>query len=70
MSRRGAERGLDALDPPVRCPARSGTPARAAISRAVALSPIARIVSGVGPTKISPAASTFSAKSAFSERKP
>ena len=38
------------------------TPARAAISRAIALSPIARIVSGVGPTKISPAASTFSAK--------
>ena len=68
-ARRGAERGLDALDPPLGT--RHGSDAGAALrSRALALSPIARIVSGVGPTKISPAASTFSAKSAFSERKP
>ena len=51
-------------------PGTVGTPARAAISRATALSPMARIVSGRGPTNTSPALSTIAAKSAFSDRKP
>ncbi len=51
-------------------PGAVGTPARAATSRATALSPMARIVSGLGPTNASPALSTIAAKSAFSDRKP
>ena len=51
-------------------PGTTGTPAFNAAPRADALSPIARIVSPLGPTKIRPAASTASAKAAFSERKP
>jgi hypothetical protein len=37
---------------------------------ALTLSPISRIVSGRGPMKTKPLRSTFSAKSAFSERNP
>src|SRR4030088_2166021 len=50
-------------------PGTVGTPARAAMMRAVALSPMARMVSGFGPMKTRPAFSTISAKSAFSDRK-
>ena len=50
-------------------PGTVGTPALAAASRAATLSPIRRIAWAVGPTKISPAASTASANSAFSARK-
>jgi len=37
---------------------------------ALTLSPISRIVSGRGPMNTKPERSTFSAKSAFSDRKP
>jgi hypothetical protein len=46
------------------------TPAASAALRALALSPISRIVLPSGPTKVMSAASTASAKSAFSARKP
>ena len=48
----------------------TGTPASAAIRFASSLSPPARSASGGGPTQTRPAASTASAKSAFSARKP
>src|SRR6185437_5086714 len=51
-------------------PGTTGTPAALAAARAAALSPMARIVSPFGPTNTRPAASTASAKAAFSERKP
>ncbi len=57
----GSKRGL---------PGSTGTPALSAMARARALSPIAAMLSGRGPTKISPAASTARANSAFSDRKP
>ena len=47
-----------------------GTPAAFIARIADTLSPIRRIVSGFGPTKMKPLFSTRSAKSAFSERKP
>src|SRR4051812_41089456 len=47
-----------------------GTPSEAASFRAEALSPIARIALGGGPIQRMPAASTASAKSAFSARNP
>ena len=47
-----------------------GTPASTAIRFASSLSPPERRASGVGPTKTRPAASTASAKSGFSARKP
>ena len=53
-----------------RSPAMTGTPSDAASRRAAALSPIARIAAGGGPTQRIPAASTASAKSAFSARNP
>ena len=48
----------------------TGTPASRAMRFASSLSPPARSASGGGPTHVSPAASTASAKSAFSARKP
>ena len=45
-------------------------PTSLALALASTLSPITRIVSGLGPMKTKPLASTFSAKSAFSDRKP
>ena len=48
----------------------AGTPAASAAALAAALSPMVRIVSAEGPMKTRPAASTASAKPAFSERKP
>ena len=51
-------------------PGTVGTPAAAAAARPATLSPIRRIVSPRGPTKMRPAASTASAKPAFSARKP
>ena len=51
-------------------PGTVGTPARAAMRRALTLSPISRIASAFGPTNTRPAAATASAKSAFSARKP
>ena len=48
----------------------TGTPASRATRFAASLSPPARSASGDGPTKTRPAASTASAKSAFSERNP
>jgi hypothetical protein len=47
-----------------------GTPAEAAIWRALSLRPIMRIVSGLGPMKVKPALRQASAKSALSARKP
>jgi hypothetical protein len=40
------------------------------VRRATALSPILRIMSGVGPTKLNPHEAQTSAKWAFSERNP
>jgi len=45
-------------------------PALIIATLALTLSPISRIVSGRGPMKTKPERSTFSAKSAFSDRKP
>jgi hypothetical protein len=58
--------------PPTRplLPGTVGTPASAATRRAATLSPSSRIASPDGPTNFMPAATTASAKSAFSERKP
>jgi hypothetical protein len=50
--------------------ARDADAAAAAASRAATLSPIRRIDWAVGPTKISPAASTAAANSEFSARNP
>src|SRR6185436_12430080 len=51
-------------------PGSTGTPASRAARFAASLSPPARSASGEGPTNTRPAASTASAKSAFSARKP
>jgi hypothetical protein len=51
-------------------PGTIGMPALAIAILALTLSPISRIVSGRGPIKTKPLFSTFSAKSAFSDRKP
>ena len=53
-----------------RLPGSTGTPAASARARARALSPIASINSGVGPTQVSPASATARAKPSFSARKP
>ena len=47
-----------------------GTPQSAAKARALALFPNAARVSGVGPTKAMPSASSRAANSAFSLKKP
>ncbi len=51
-------------------PGAIGTPAVSMRARAAVLSPITRIASTGGPIHAIPAASTASAKAAFSERKP
>ncbi len=51
-------------------PGTTGAPACFAISRACALSPISRMVSGDGPMKVMPHARQTSAKVAFSARSP
>jgi hypothetical protein len=51
-------------------PGTTGTPALIIACLALTLSPIKRMFSGRGPMKTKPLASTFSAKSAFSDRKP
>ena len=51
-------------------PGTQGTPALVIATFALTLSPIRRIVSARGPMNTKPERSTFSAKSAFSERKP
>ena len=51
-------------------PGTTGTPARAMISRAVTLSPIASIASGLGPMKTIPASRQARANAGFSARKP
>ena len=51
-------------------PGATGTPAADIVSRASILSLIARIAEGGGPTQVIPAATTCSAKSALSLRKP
>jgi hypothetical protein len=51
-------------------PGTQGTPAAFMTLMADTLSPIIRIVSALGPTKMKPLFSTRSAKSAFSERNP
>ena len=51
-------------------PGTQGTLAARMASLAEILSPISRITSGGGPTKMKPLRWTRSAKSAFSERKP
>ena len=51
-------------------PASTGTPQRSASARAAALSPKISRVSGVGPTKVSPACSQAAANAPFSLRKP
>ena len=51
-------------------PGASGTPARRATSRATCFRPKVRICPGVGPMKRAPPASTRSANSAFSLKKP
>ena len=51
-------------------PGTHGTPAFIIAALALTLSPISRIVSARGPMNTNPDRSTFSAKSAFSDRKP
>ncbi len=51
-------------------PGTMGTPTSAMVRRAVALSPICRIWSGVGPMKVISLRSQISENSAFSARKP
>ena len=51
-------------------PGTTGTPAFFIVSFATALSPMALIISGVGPMKVIPEESQISAKAAFSARKP
>ena len=51
-------------------PGTVGTPALVIAALALTLSPIRRMFSGRGPMNTNPERSTFSAKSAFSERKP
>ena len=51
-------------------PGSTGTPAAAMISLAPILDPMASIASGVGPTKVRPAAAQARAKPAFSDRNP
>ena len=51
-------------------PGTHGTPCAFIVRMADTLSPIRRIVSAFGPTKMKPDFSTRSAKSAFSERNP
>ena len=51
-------------------PGTTGTPVSAMVRRAVALSPISRICSGVGPMKVIFDAAQISANSAFSARNP
>jgi hypothetical protein len=51
-------------------PATIGAPTRRATSRAETLSPSARMAEGGGPIHVRPAASTASAKAAFSDRNP
>ena len=51
-------------------PGSTGTPASAIMALAVTLSPIAAMVSGAGPTKISPASAQARANAAFSDRNP
>jgi hypothetical protein len=51
-------------------PGTQGTPAFNIAALALTLSPIRRMVSGRGPMKTNPERSTFSAKSAFSDRNP
>ena len=48
----------------------TGTPASAIAALAAILSPIASMVSGAGPTKISPAPAQARANAAFSDRNP
>ncbi len=58
---------------PVRGSERPGTPATpasAAASRELILSPMTSMASGGGPTNVTPWAVTARAKSAFSEKKP
>ena len=49
---------------------RVGTPASAMAALAAILSPMASMVSGAGPTKISPASAQARANAAFSDRNP
>ncbi len=51
-------------------PGSTGTPAFCAVSRALALSPICLMLSGLGPMKRIPVELQISAKLAFSARKP
>ncbi len=51
-------------------PGTSGSPACFMVWRATALSPILRIMSGVGPMNVKPLEAHTSAKCAFSDRKP
>ena len=51
-------------------PGTHGTPAFSIACFALTLSPICRMFSGCGPMNTKPLFSTFSAKSAFSARKP
>jgi hypothetical protein len=51
-------------------PGSSGRPAAFIVARATALSPILRIISGVGPMNTKPHEAHTSAKCAFSDRKP
>ena len=53
-----------------RLPGATGTPACSIRFLARILSPICSMAAGSGPTQISPAASTWRAKPAFSARKP
>ncbi len=51
-------------------PGTVGTPTSIIVRRAVALSPMARICSGVGPMNVIPERAQISLNSAFSARKP
>ena len=51
-------------------PGTHGTPALIIATLALTLSPMRRMVSARGPMNTKPERSTFSAKSAFSDRKP
>ncbi len=69
--RRGGEiPGIGSGSPVMVAPGSTGTPAAAMIALASTLEPMAAIVSGAGPTKMSPASTQARANAAFSDRKP
>ncbi len=67
MRSASASRSVDSVTV---APGSTGTPAAAISAFASSFEPIDAIASGVGPTKVSPAAAQSRANPAFSERNP